>query len=104
MSDFTAEQQKEKGEGGIDSNIEIHLDKKSSPNQSRDVFPPQAQVPEISTYRKHSMDFFTMDGVILRTGTGFSNLVDWFVLCIRELLDNAIDFLVKNYQGAVLFV
>lgn len=54
-------------------------------------------VPDISTYRKHSMDYFTRDGVILRTG--FSNLVDWFLLCIRELLDNAIDFLTKNYQG-----
>jgi hypothetical protein len=97
MSDLTAEQRK-KEEGGINSNVEIHLDEKSSANQSKDAFPPQAQVPEISTYRKHSMDYFTMDGVILRTG--FSNFVDWFLLCIRELLDNAIDFLVKNYQGA----
>jgi hypothetical protein len=56
------------------------------------------QVPEVSTYRKHSMDYFTKDGIILRTG--FSNLIDWFLLCIRELLDNAIDFLTKNYQGA----
>ncbi|MGI0042393.1 MAG: hypothetical protein ACRD47_01670, partial [Nitrososphaeraceae archaeon] len=43
------------------------------------------------------MDYFTRDGVILRTG--FSNLIEWFLLCIRELLDNAIDFLTKNYQG-----
>lgn len=56
------------------------------------------ELTDISTYRKHSMDYFTRDGVILRTG--FSNLIDWFLLCIRELLDNAIDFLTKNYQGA----
>ncbi|MGH9982502.1 MAG: hypothetical protein ACRD8W_00925 [Nitrososphaeraceae archaeon] len=68
----------------------------SSKEQSKDLSLP-TQVPEISTYRKHSMDYFTRDGVILRTG--FSNLVDWFLLCIRELLDNAIDFLTKNYQG-----
>lgn len=55
------------------------------------------ELPDISTYRKHSMDYFTRDGVILRTG--FSNLIEWFLLCIRELLDNAIDFLTKNYQG-----
>ncbi|MGH9990567.1 MAG: hypothetical protein ACREAS_09035, partial [Nitrososphaera sp.] len=54
-------------------------------------------VPEISTYRKHSLDYFTRDGVILRTG--FTNLIEWFLLCIRELFDNAIDFLTKNYQG-----
>ena len=52
---------------------------------------------EISTYRKHSMDYFTRDGVILRTG--FSNLRDWFLFCLKELLDNAVDFLVRYYQG-----
>lgn len=77
--------------------LEIHLDENSDVNKSKDV-PLSPQVPEISTYRKHSMDYFTMDGVILRTG--FSNLIDWFLLCIRELLDNAIDFLTRNYQGA----
>jgi hypothetical protein len=61
--------------------------------QSKDISP---LVPDISTYRKHSIDYFTRDGVILRTG--FSNLIEWFLLCIRELLDNAIDFLTKNYQ------
>ena len=63
-------------------------------DQAKDL-PPS---PEISSYRKHSMDYFTRDGVILRTG--FSNLRDWFLLCIRELLDNAVDFLVRYYQGA----
>jgi hypothetical protein len=44
------------------------------------------------------MDYFTVDGVILRTG--YSNKVPWYLLCIKELLDNAVDFLVKNYKGA----
>ena len=43
------------------------------------------------------MDYYTRDGVILRTG--LSNLIDWFLLCVRELLDNAIDFLLRYYQG-----
>jgi hypothetical protein len=43
------------------------------------------------------MDYYTKDGVILRTG--YSNLADWFLLYITELLDNAIDFLIKFYQG-----
>jgi hypothetical protein len=75
-------------------NIEFHLDGNEHNNQSKNAPPPY----EISTYRKHSLDYFTRDGVILRTG--FSNLRDWFLLCIRELLDNAVDFLVRNYQGA----
>jgi hypothetical protein len=73
---------------------EFHLDENNGKAQSKDLPPPQ----EISSYRKHSMDYFTRDGVILRTG--FSNIRDWFLLCIRELLDNAIDFLVRYYQGA----
>lgn len=44
------------------------------------------------------MDYFTRDGVILRTG--LSNKRDWYLLCIRELLDNSIDFLTKLYKGS----
>jgi hypothetical protein len=76
------------------NNREFHLDENEDKDQSKSVPPPS----EISTYRKHSMDYFARDGVILRTG--FSNLRDWFLLCIRELLDNAVDFLVRYYQGA----
>ena len=53
---------------------------------------------DIFSSRKHSMDYFTVDGVILRTG--YSNKRDWYVLCIRELLDNAADFLSVKYIGA----
>src|SRR5918994_6126128 len=93
MSDLTAQPQKEKEEGGTNSNMEIGLVQNGSENSSKNIPPP-----EISTYRKHSMDYFTEDGVTLRTG--FANKRDWFLLCIRELLDNAADFLTKGYQGA----
>jgi hypothetical protein len=43
------------------------------------------------------MDYVTVSGVVLRTG--YANKNDWYLLCVKELLDNAIDFLWKNYQG-----
>ena len=73
---------------------EFHLGENDGMDQAKDL-PPS---PEISSYRKHSMDYFTRDGVILRTG--FSIITHWVLLCIRELLDNAVDFLVRYYQGA----
>ena len=60
--------------------------------------PPSPKDPkEIFSSRKHSMDYVTVNGVVLRTG--YANKADWYLLCIKELLDNAIDFLWKNYQG-----
>jgi hypothetical protein len=44
------------------------------------------------------MDYFTVDGVKLRTG--YQHERDWYLLPIRELLDNAADFLTKHYRGA----
>lgn len=43
------------------------------------------------------MDYFTVDGVILRTG--YKNKLDWYLLPIREILDNDADFLWKYYKG-----
>src|SRR4051794_13201502 len=53
---------------------------------------------DFSTSRKHSMDYITVDGVILRTG--YSNKRDWYLVCIRELLDNAADFLWEFCKGS----
>lgn len=53
---------------------------------------------EFSTFRKHSVDYVTTDGVILRTG--YSNKRDWYLVCVRELLDNASDFLWEFYKGS----
>ena len=44
------------------------------------------------------MDYVTVNGVILRTG--YANKSDWYLLGIKEPLDNAIDFLWKNYPGS----
>jgi hypothetical protein len=52
---------------------ETSLECEPGKDQSKDV-PIPIQVPEIFTYRKHSMDYFTRGGVILRTG--FSNLIE----------------------------
>src|SRR5437899_374638 len=53
--------------------------------------------PDIFSFKKHSMDYFTASGVILRTG--YKDKRYWYILCIKELLDNAVDFLWKYYQG-----
>ena len=57
---------------------------------------------EISTSRKHSMDYFTRDGFILRTG--YSDKRDWYLFPIKELLDNDIDFHWKYYRGENAFI
>jgi len=53
--------------------------------------------PDIFSFKKHSMDYFTVDGVMLRTG--YQEPKYWYILCIKELLDNAVDFLWKYYRG-----
>jgi hypothetical protein len=71
-----------------------HLDE----NHSKKHVPPTPFEKDIFTSRKHSMDYFTMDGVILRTG--YKNKLDWYLLPIREILDNDADFLWKYYKDA----
>jgi hypothetical protein len=46
----------------------------------------------------HHMDYFTSKGVELRTG--YQNKRDWYLLTIKELFDNAIDFFWEYYAGA----
>ncbi|HEX7179874.1 MAG TPA: hypothetical protein VF220_09120, partial [Nitrososphaeraceae archaeon] len=71
------------------SNEPAQIDTKKSP--------PLFSDSEIFTYRNQEMDYFTVDGVNLRTG--YTNKLDWYLLPIRELLDNACDFLQKHYRG-----
>ena len=68
--------------------------------KSKSSPPPSSDVPsnEIFSSIKHSMDYVTVNGVILRTG--YANKSDWYLLVIKELLDNATDFLWKNYPGS----
>lgn len=57
---------------------------------------------EISTSRKHSMDYFTMDGFKLRTG--YTDKRDCYLLPIKESLDNCVDFRWKYYRGENAYV
>jgi hypothetical protein len=71
--------------GHLDEN---NIEKNLPPSLEKDVF----------TSRKHGMDYFTRDGVVLRTG--YKNMRDWYLLPIREIMDNGADFLWKHYKGA----
>ena len=44
------------------------------------------------------MNYVTVDGVKLRTG--YDDIKDWYFLCIKELLDNPVDFYWQKYRGA----
>lgn len=72
---------------------DFRLDENDGGNQPKDLPPPS----EISTSRKHSVDYFTKDGLILRTG--YSDPRDWYLLPVREGLDNDTDFEWKHYRG-----
>ena len=61
--------------------------------------PPSSRaMPDIFSSKKHSMDYATVDGVIQRTG--YTDKTDWYLLLIKELLDNGIDFEWKYYPGS----
>jgi hypothetical protein len=44
------------------------------------------------------MDYATVDGVVQRTG--YTDKADWYMLLIKELLDNGVDFEWKYYPGS----
>jgi hypothetical protein len=77
------------------SKINPHINKKSKSSS-----PPADNItsPDIFSSKKHSMDYVTVDGVILRTG--YANMGYWYLLLIKELLDNAIDSLWKYYPDS----
>jgi hypothetical protein len=57
---------------------------------------------EIFTYKSQHMDYFDAQGVTLNTG--YTNKLEWYLLPIRELLDNACDFLQKNSNDATVII
>lgn len=71
---------------------DIQADKKDTPPIRKN------KKPTISWSTGHHMDYFTEKGVILRTG--YQNKRDWYLLTIKELFDNAIDFFWEHYAGA----
>jgi hypothetical protein len=74
---------------------------KKNPQKNHDKNKISKRLPPSSTdifsSRKHNMDYVTVDGVIRRTG--YSDKSDWYLLCVKELMDNAIDFEWKYYAG-----
>jgi hypothetical protein len=81
-------------ENNARNNLDQNLEKSIPPTTSAS----NPEQKDILTLRKHSMDYFTRDGVILRTG--YDNIAYWYLLCLKELWDNAADFLTKYYKGA----
>jgi hypothetical protein len=53
----------------------------------------------VSSYRRHSMDY--VDPVQIASQTGYTDKRDWYLLIIKELIDNAVDFLQTNYKGSI---
>jgi hypothetical protein len=86
-------------EGGLkltnNNSEKIHEDS-SAKNDPKDA-PPSAP-KDIYSSKKHSMDYVTVDGIKKRTG--YDHEKDWYLLCLKEFLDNGVDFLWNKYQGA----
>jgi hypothetical protein len=53
---------------------------------------------EIFSSKGHNMQYFDAEGIKQRTG--YANELDWYLMVIKELFDNAVDFLQANYKGA----
>jgi hypothetical protein len=68
-------------------------------NGGDDAQEEQEQEEELFSSRKHHMDYVKPDGIIKRTG--YTDKKDWYLLVIKELFDNAVDWLWNNYRGAV---
>lgn len=66
-----------------------------SPSSSKDN--DKAESKDIFSSKRHGMNYVTVDGVKLRTG--YYDKRDWYFICLKELLDNAIDFLWGKYRG-----
>src|SRR5215469_6498242 len=74
-----------------------NVDKQNEKESKKATPSPPPSTCDIFSYKKHSMDYFTINGVVLRTG--YANKKYWYILVIKELLDNAVDFLWKYYRG-----
>ena len=100
----------EKADPPVDKGVD-KIEEKDKPNkhvdnqdekESKKVTPSLLpSTCDIFSYKRHSMDYFTVNGVILRTGYAYKKY--WYILIIKELLDNAADFLSKYYRGYSFF-
>ncbi|MDQ3969069.1 MAG: hypothetical protein M3275_11825, partial [Thermoproteota archaeon] len=58
---------------------------------------PSLASDELYSSQSHGMDYFTVDGVVRRTG--YERKRDWYLLLIKETFDNALDFLWDKSKG-----
>ena len=65
------------------------------PDDKRDTPLPTPNKKEIFSSKPHLMDYVTTEGIIQRTG--HTDKADWYLLMLKESLDNATDFLHKEY-------
>ena len=73
--------------------------KRSGAHRHQDVSPKvEEEDKEIFSFKSHNMQYFDSQGVKERTGYGEPK--DWYLMVIKELLDNAVDYLQKNYRGS----
>src|SRR5215211_2625293 len=74
----------------------------SDPEKDPKTPPPSHSPPsspkDIFSSKSHSMNYVTVDGVKLRTG--YDDKRDWYFLCIKEVLDNPVDFFWQKCKGA----
>src|SRR5215213_8683407 len=64
------------------------------PDDKRDTPLPTPNKKEIFSSKPHLMDYVTTEGIIQRTG--HTDKADWYLLMLKESLDNAIDFIQKE--------
>lgn len=79
--------------GGPTSMTEKTHESKSNKNGEKDT-PPLSH--EVFSSTKQSMGYFTVSGIEQRIGY---KQQDFPIFCIKELLDNAVDFLNNNYRN-----
>ena len=53
---------------------------------------------DVSSFRRHSMGY--VDPKQIASETGYTDKKDWYLLILKELFDNAIDFLQTYYKGS----
>lgn len=67
----------------------------SEPDRNQDV---SSVEKEIFSFKAHNMQYFDPEG--MKEATGLAQPKDWYPFVIKELLDNAVDWLQENYKGS----
>jgi hypothetical protein len=81
----------------VNSKHHAVLGEKDAPSHAQPAAIIAASAP--SSYRRHSMDY--VDPGQIASETGYTDKRDWYLLILKELMDNPIDFLQTNYKGSM---